>query len=141
MCACHASFMGGWVGLGLGSRQRRCPMASVTLPHRLDTVTPWLSFLTAATLPTIPEPHQGTSAREISRCLCACRTHPRGCRGFRAQGTTTHLSSPSGSGPPVGGGGGGARCFKPSIRARERDTTDFGWVCGSGDLRLPVAHD
>ena len=30
----------GWVGLGLGLRQRRCPTA---LPHQLDWAPPWLS--------------------------------------------------------------------------------------------------
>ena len=47
-------FGGGWVGLGLGSRQRRCPTASVTLPHRLNWGPPSLSGLTAA--PTADDP-------------------------------------------------------------------------------------
>ena len=31
----------GWVRLDVGSRQRRCPMASVTLPHRLNWGPLW----------------------------------------------------------------------------------------------------
>ena len=82
----------GWVGLGPGSRERLCPMACVTLPHRRDRV-PTLGCLVSQPPRqlAIPEPGQGAGQREILPCLCVCVCV---CRS-RAR-------------PPGGGGGGHA---------------------------------
>ena len=72
---------------GLGSRQRRCPTACVTLPNRRDWVP---TFDCMVSLPprllTIPEPNQGAGECEMPPCLCVLSSlmgGPVG-RGFRA---------------------------------------------------------
>ena len=69
-------------GGGLGLRQRPCPTACVTLPHRHDWV-PASGCLVSQPprLLMIPEPHQGAGEREIPPCLCvsvACAPGPGG---------------------------------------------------------------
>ena len=63
--------VGGGVKLGLSLRQRRCPPACVTLPHRHDRVPTFgCLFSQPPRLLTIPEPGQGAGEREILPCLC-----------------------------------------------------------------------
>ena len=48
------------VRLGLGSRQRRCPTACVTLPRRRDWVPPFGCLVSQPPrLLTVPKPHEG----------------------------------------------------------------------------------
>ena len=66
-------------GGDLGSRQRRCPTACVTLPHWLDRVPTFGCLVSQPSrLLTIPEPHQGAGEREMPLCLvCMCRAPGR----------------------------------------------------------------
>ena len=94
-----------------------------------------------------PNPHRCAGGRDIPLCLCvfsACQGGPVG--GFRAQGqgTVAHLL-PQAAVPMLAGGGGGGLCVPgapgPSGGAGEPYTEAAAGVCGSGDLRLPPAHD
>ena len=111
-------------GGGLGSRQRRCPTAYVTLPHRRDWVP--TSGCLRSQLPrllTIPKPHQGASEREIPLCLCVSVARALGLRA-----KWLHWPYDLG-GPQSGGGIKKAMQLLPSWRSQTgKDSQESKWI-------------
>ena len=128
----------GWVSACIGGGFPRPVCPSLTSTTRSN---PGCLVSQPPRLLTIPEPHQGAGEREIPPCLCVCCARPRACGGFRAQLHTFRFNRPAGLLSACGGGMCVPGAPGPSSGAGEPYTKAAGGVCGSGDLRLPPAHN